>query len=412
MTEETRQEDALGLDSLCGELVHCYQELSLFYRVTERLGEECTQEGIARVALAEVLDAIPSRRASVMVRVGSSDELEILASQGLPARFQRGFRVRIADSLIEEVLTRGRSFLIENIESHRELMRKKNTGSYLGSSMVSVPLCVTASDKSRDVLGCINLSDRLEGRGYYTSEDLKLLTVVASQVAVHIKKSRLFDDLRLSHRQVENALFNTVESLARAAEERDQDTGVHINRVGKYARLLAHELGMGHEYCEQIFHFAKLHDVGKIHVHPDVLTKRGPLDDKEWESMKRHCEAGSKIIGTASGLRMAREIALSHHEQWDGNGYPAGLRGQENSLAGMITKLADIYDALRSARSYKPPFSHDKTCSILLKGDGRTQPSHFPPQMLEAFSNIHPKFERICAQYQDDQQEATWGARF
>lgn len=412
MADETRQELVLEIDSLCGELVHCYQELSLFYRVTEKLGRECGLDGIARVALAEVLDVIPCGRASVFLWCGQgSGEIEILASLGLPARYSNGYRLVLDECLVAEVLQKGSSLLVDDIDAREDLAAKRKQGVYATRSMLSVPVLLTNPENTKEILGCINLADRLEGRGYFTSEDQKLLTVVARQMAVHIRKSMLFQDLQRSHLDVENSLYNTVETLARAAEERDKDTGGHLNRVGGYARALSRELGMGNDYCEKIFHFAKLHDVGKIHVHPDVLSKDGPLNSREWDAIKRHCEAGSKIIGGASGLRMAREIALTHHEQWDGNGYPLGLRGEENSLAGMITKLADTYDALRTRRSYKPAYSHARTCSILLKGDGRTYPEHFPPQVLQAFAAIHPEFDFIAACRPNGHQELVWGAK-
>jgi HD-GYP domain-containing protein (c-di-GMP phosphodiesterase class II) len=138
-----------------------------------------------------------------------------------------------------------------------------------------------------------------------------------------------------------------------------------------------------------------------MHIHPDILRKPGKLSREEWEIMKTHCEEGARILGDHPHLRMAAEIASTHHERWDGTGYPRGLKGEEIPVSGRICIVADIYDALRSARSYKPAFSHDQTAKIILEGDGRTEPGHFDPRALEAFRRRQRDFEEIYASMSD-----------
>jgi len=136
-----------------------------------------------------------------------------------------------------------------------------------------------------------------------------------------------------------------------------------------------------------------LHDVGKIHVHPDILKKAGKLTPEEYETMKNHTISGAKILGDHVRLAPAKKLVLSHHERWDGSGYPYGLKGDQIPLEGRIMNIADQYDALRNARVYKPIIDHNKTCSIITEGDGRTQPDHFDPQVLNAFRNTVSQFE-------------------
>ncbi|MGI9861249.1 response regulator [Moorella naiadis] len=202
-------------------------------------------------------------------------------------------------------------------------------------------------------------------------------------------------------RDTEGAFHYTIQALARAAEANDDDTGNHIVRVGTFAAELAGGLGCPPDFCREIALAAQMHDVGKIHIHPDILRKPGRLTPDEWLLMQQHPLHGARILGDAPRLRIAREVALHHHEKWDGSGYPAGLRGEAISLAGRIVAVADIYDALRNKRSYKPAFSHQEACRIITAGDGRVQPGHFDPAVLAAFRRAASHLEEIYETIKD-----------
>ena len=202
-------------------------------------------------------------------------------------------------------------------------------------------------------------------------------------------------------RDTDDAFAYTVRALVRAAEVNDEDTGNHILRVGEYSALLAHELGMSAKFTDLIRLQAQMHDVGKIHVPAAILRKPGRLDEEEFRVVKQHPEYGAKILGGHVRLTMARTIALTHHERWDGSGYPKGLRREDIPIEGRITNLADIYDALRNARSYKPAFSHETTLKIITEGDGRTLPQHFDPGLLDIFYKRADGFSEIYNKLHD-----------
>lgn len=192
-------------------------------------------------------------------------------------------------------------------------------------------------------------------------------------------------------------LQKTFLSLLEASKLKDNDTGEHIERVNDYALLLSRHLKeregyeeINNEFIEDIGFLAAMHDVGKIGTPDDILNKGGPLDDWEREIMNEHTKNGAYILSTHP-KSMAKDIALSHHEKWDGNGYPYGIFGEMIPLCARIVCIADVYDALRSKRSYKKAFTHAKSVSIMKKGRGK----HFDPALLDLFLELNNEFAAI-----------------
>jgi response regulator RpfG family c-di-GMP phosphodiesterase len=242
-----------------------------------------------------------------------------------------------------------------------------NMACYLSDS-----LCIIAVNYGRDV----------------TSYDASVLNSFVMQ-------SLFMKSLSGQIRETESAFEYTVYALARASEANDEDTGNHILRVGDYCALIAAALGMPAAVVEALRLQATLHDVGKIHIHPDILKKPARLTREEWVEMKKHTVHGPTIIGKHPRLTMANTIASSHHERWDGSGYPLGLSGEQIPVEGRIVNIADQYDALRNRRSYKPALDHLTTYMIIADGDGRTLPRHFDPEVLRLFKKLHGRFEEI-----------------
>lgn len=231
------------------------------------------------------------------------------------------------------------------------------------------------------VIGC-NYSEPVTS---YESSVLKSMTVTLD----------LLENIRFQVHEVEGAFNYTLDALARAAEASDDMTGQHIRRVNEYSRFIAKKLRMDTEFVKEIYNTAQMHDVGKIYVDNQILQKRGKLTDIEFREMQLHTVYGQRIIGQSEYLQMAADIALNHHEKMDGTGYPNGIKGEAIPLSARIVMLADIYDALRSERSYKPGFSHEKTADIIINGDGRVEPIHFDPEVWRVFKNYHEEFNRI-----------------
>lgn len=197
-------------------------------------------------------------------------------------------------------------------------------------------------------------------------------------------------------RETEKAFIYTVEALARACEAAEEQTGRHILRVNRYAGALAANMGLSAEFVDTISYSAQMHDVGKIKIPTTILLKPGELTGEEMELMRMHPVYGKEILGDSPRLQVAREVAIAHHENWDGSGYPYGLKGEQIPLPGRIVKIADVYDALRSRRSYKEPLGHREAVRIFREGDERIDSqAHFDPVLLATFFKIEQMFEKI-----------------
>jgi putative two-component system response regulator len=211
--------------------------------------------------------------------------------------------------------------------------------------------------------------------------------------------------LQRSREELKTSYLDTIFRLTTVAEYKDGFTSGHIKRVGLYCRHLARELGWNDEQQESIYYASPMHDIGKVVIPTEILQKAMPLTAAEFEIVRGHTTAGARILqgSTSALLQLAEVIALTHHERYDGGGYPRGLRGEELPLAGMIMSVADQYEALRSERPYKPPVTHRQALDIITRGDGRTDPSHFHPRVLEAFSDSTETFAAIFEQYAREQ---------
>ena len=185
--------------------------------------------------------------------------------------------------------------------------------------------------------------------------------------------------------------------LMDAAAAHDKDTAGHIRRVAVLAGFIAHKAGESPEFCLELIQAAPLHDIGKMATPDHVLKKNAGFTDSEWRVMRRHAGHGYQMLNGVDGFEMAAEIALHHHQRYDGKGYPGRRPGHQISKAVWYFTPVDVYEALRSERPYKPPFTHDRAIHILLHGDeeGRIKPAHFHPKALEMIDRHQNDIEQI-----------------
>ncbi|MZG52744.1 MAG: response regulator [Nitrospinae bacterium] len=229
---------------------------------------------------------------------------------------------------------------------------------------------------------------------------------ITNMLEIRLLHNQIRDQNRLLELKVKERTHDLEETrleailrLGRAAEYRDNETGMHVIRMSRLSAQLAKEIGLSKKECQLILHASPMHDVGKIGIPDDILLKPDKLNEKEWKIMKKHPEIGAKILsGSRSELmQMAESIALSHQERWDGSGYPYGLKAEEIPLAGRIVAVADVFDALTSKRYYKDAFSVEESMKIIEENSGKD----FEPRLVNAFQNALSEMIKIIKDHTD-----------
>lgn len=231
----------------------------------------------------------------------------------------------------------------------------------------------------------LRIQNMLETRMYYMRQVDR-----ANILEQEVRKRT--EDIRL-------AQLETVRRLGVAGEFRDNETGAHVLRMSNVCSVLAQKSGLDEQYCEMILYASSMHDVGKIGIRDTILLKHGKLNDEEWKLMKRHPEIGAQIIGDQKSeiMTLAREIALNHHEKWDGSGYPHGLCGEAIPFSARIAAISDVFDALTSERPYKKAWSIEAAVALIKEESGR----HFDPALVAIFIAALDKIIEINERYVD-----------
>ena len=333
------------------------------------------------------------------------------------------------DSIADHVVRTGERVRIDDVRKiaadkpYRFDPENDRVTGFRTKSILAFPL----KNYADEVIGVVELVNKREKSGQgpiaFTSEDAALIQPINHIVGGAIDRALMIERIseqnrRLTERskaltrqrrqiaklkdQTEEAFQISIRLLARAAELYDEDTGNHIVRVNEYSYLLAKRFGQPDAFCDEIRYSAQLHDVGKMSVDSAVLKKKGDLTPSERREMNLHPKYGHQILSQSNRLKMAADIALCHHEKWDGSGYPNGLKGADIPLAARIVQLADVYDALRSPRPYKAGYSHEQAYKIITEGDDRIDPrAHFDPALIELFKSCHHELDRIWSKLQD-----------
>ena len=347
-------------------------------------------DGILERVVSAVADLARCRRVSVMLPDSEGKFLTIAKCVGLDEATAGTVRVPVGGAIAGQVFLSGEQVVVNSPEDPNPRPEQ-----YDSQFFVSAPLISKTLRAMERTVGVLNITER-HGQRPFGRNELESIDLLCNIAGTAINDF-------LSRQERDEAQDSIVVALAALAECRDTDTGGHLDRVTRFALMLAEELRNKGPYGEQIddaFMQAlrramPLHDIGKVGVPDHILLKPGRLTDAEMEQMRRHAEIGAQTIRSVTArtpgvsfLRIAEEIACSHHEWWDGSGYPHGLSGRSIPLSGRIAAIADVYDALTTKRVYKDAMPHQRAVAIIREGAG----TQFDPAVVEAFLRRQDEF--------------------
>ncbi|MAE64867.1 MAG: hypothetical protein CMJ18_11415 [Phycisphaeraceae bacterium] len=391
---------------LRGEQARVWTAIFDLSRVLQRSVE---LDSILEATIAAAADVSCSRRISIMLPDDAGEYLVIAQSVGIPDDVASEVRVPIGEEVAGRVFASQERILdAAHPEPTRDIAR------YKSEVFACFPLVSTDQDATSRTMGVLNVTDRFGDRAFepWEMEFIGLLSSIAGS-AIH----DVF--LRRSREETRSAI---VIALATLAEYRDNETGFHVDRVTRFSVMLARELQKRSQYASiideefliNLSRSAPLHDIGKVAIPDGILLKPGRLNDAEMGVIRTHAGTGQTAIRSVierssdtDFLRMAEDIASTHHEWHDGSGYPNGLRGDQIPLPGRIVAVADVYDAVTSRRVYKPAIPHGKAVEIIAEGRGR----QFHPDVIDAFLTIESDFRELAKKLADDEALFLGGGR-
>jgi putative nucleotidyltransferase with HDIG domain len=377
------------IDSLSGEVVRNYEELTLLWSLSSRLGSELNVDKICNILTDEVMGICPSKNISIMldseifsnsvtitsfVKQLQIDEPKMLNHEKSVLFPKVSIGVH-ADTASKMILSKGKG-LIGHVFSEKEALTVNDVCSdvrfesfpYPVKSILIVPLI--AEDT---VIGVIIVSDKLNGEEFF-SKEIKLISGIASEGALSLKKALLYDE-------IQSMLFSTAEAFAFAIEAKDLYTYGHSKRVSEMAMRMGLHLGLPSDKLNWIKLAALLHDIGKIGTPEDILHKSEKLTPAEMSKIREHSVIGAKMVEHIKRMKEIAQWIYHHHEKYDGSGYPAGIEGDEIPLPARIISIADTFDALTSDRPYRKAFTKEEAIKIMRQSVGL----HFDPFLFSYF---------------------------
>ncbi len=351
------------------ELVQRINELATINEISKGITSILDMDKLLSLCLKEINGKLKVEHSSIMLIDEKRNELVVKASQGHRSGQILGKTQKIDEGVAGRIVKDKKPILVKDIRRDSRFNRGERPD-YKTKSFVSAPLIL-----GERVLGVINVIDKISGESFCET-DVNLLCTIAGQVSIAVENARLYKAL-------EGNCFNIVRSLAASLEAKDQYTNGHSQRVSEYSSVMANIMGVSDREKNTLRHAALLHDIGKIGISELILNKTDKLSDSEFNIIKSHPSTGEKIIKPLAFLDDAMHHIRSHHESFDGKGYPDRLGGEDLPLLTKIMTVADSFDAMTSNRTYRPSMKTNKAVSELKKVAGR----QFDPDVVDAFAS-------------------------
>ena len=355
-----------------------FQRLSAFHQIDVAITGTPDMSSMLRILLDQVITQLGVDAARVLVVNPNRQSLEFAASRGFRTDALSNTDVRFGEGYVGQVvLDQGTIFIPDLKARYMEYLRSESFEVEEFVSYLAVPLLA-----KNQVQGVLEIFHRSPFK--HDPELLDFLEALASQAAIVIGYAKLLEDLQRSNTELNLAYDSTLEGWSRALEVRDRETKGHSHRVAEITLRLARAMGVSEQDLVHIYRGALLHDIGKLGIPDNILLKSGPLNADEREMIRKHSMIAFEMLAPISYLRPALDIPYSHHEMWDGTGYPRELKGEEIPLAARIFAVVDVWDALTSERPYRKAWSEEATLAYIREQSGK----HFDPQVVDAFLSL------------------------
>ena len=346
------------------------KELALLYKIGRDMSSTLELEQVLAIITDRMTTILDSDICSILILDKKTRELSIKFARGLDEEVIRNTRIKMGEAISGWVAEHKESILVNVVEADPRFP-KDNPEKYYTHSLISVPLLI-----KDEVIGVININHKAKG-GLFSKDDFRFAGGVANEAAIAIENARLFTSLQDNY-------IRTVMALTSAIDAKDHYTKSHSEHVCQYAVSIARELGLSEKQIEDIREACRLHDLGKIGVPDDILTKTGKLTPEEWAQIKLHSIKSADILRPLTFLNGVIEIVEQHHERYDGKGYPFGLKGEDIIIGARILAICDSFDAMTTDRPYRKALSFEESVAELKKCSG----TQFDPQVVEAFLRV------------------------
>jgi putative nucleotidyltransferase with HDIG domain len=358
-------------------------KLSLLFEASEGFTSLTRLEDVLSIIIERVSSVLELDRCSLLLYDEEKEELSIMAHKGLSDEVAKNSRIKTGDMISGWVLRNKEPILVDDIEKDPRFA-KNNEEKYYTGSFISVPLIY----KGR-AIGVLNANNKTSHEKF-NEEDFKLIKSLAEQSSIAIESARLYSVMK-------DMCFQVTSSLTSIIDAKDHYTKNHSTRVAKYAEAIAQALQLPQLDINNIVLACQLHDLGKIGVNEELLTKSGKLTQEEYEQIKRHPQKGGEMLRPLSFLKSLIDLVEQHHERYDGKGYPNGLKGDEIVLGARIISVADSFDAILTERPYSEKHSTEEAINEMIRCKG----TQFDPVIVDTFVKIlqdpseHEKWDKI-----------------
>lgn len=346
------------------------EQTDFIFKLNEQMSLTLERNEIARYVVNNIQKFLFVHRCALLMFDKNTQKLTVEYALGLNEKERKDISLAVKESISGFVMERKKALMVNDLNTD-DYLKKINKEPYLKKSFISVPLII-----QKDVLGVLNICDKRTGKPF-SQKDLSLLVNVGRITAVAFNTAYL-------HEEIQNDYVNTIAALASAIDARDPYTKWHSENVTRYSLAMADELGYTYSEKEILRRAALLHDIGKIGIRDNILLKPGKLNDDEFTEIKLHATKGEKIVQSLSFLREAAILIRHHHERYDGEGYPDGIKDEDIELGARIMTVADSFDAMTSDRPYRKALGLDEAIKELQKHQG----TQFDPEVAKCFLKI------------------------